>query len=160
MGEIECVSSTIGDYDMRTLAFNEIHLVAGGMEEVVVSAKRPSSGNPVDPFGTGFNPQDIYGEGEGGNEPEQDGTGMPYEACVAVFGIWGHHLGDKYGQKIAAQIMSRILAAAGFVVGGPAGAVVGGVVGYGAGHEWGEKHGSTYGAAVGAVLIGGAVCPR
>lgn len=84
---------------------------------------------------------------------------MSYEACVAVFGLAGYHLADKYGQKIAAQIMSRALAAAGFVVAGPVGAVVGGAVGYAAGHEWGEEHGSTYGA-VGAGLIGTAVCPR
>ena len=143
---------------MRTLAFNEIHLVAGGMQEVVVSEKRPSSGDPVDPFGTGFNPQDIYGEGEGGNEPEKGDETLLYGACVTAAMLAGHHLGEKHGKWLMAQLMMRVGAVVGSVA-GPGGAVVGGVAGYHAGAQWGEKHGAVYGGAAGT-LIGTQACPK
>jgi hypothetical protein len=53
---------------MRMLAVKELDLVTGGsLPEVVSTAPRPRPGeNPLDPYGTGFDASDIYGD-EGGN---------------------------------------------------------------------------------------------
>jgi hypothetical protein len=53
---------------MRMLAVKELDLVTGGLLEVPVTAPRLRPGeNPVDPYGTGFDASDIYGD-EGGND--------------------------------------------------------------------------------------------
>jgi hypothetical protein len=58
---------------MRMLAVKELDLVTGGsLPEVVVTGKRSRPGeNPVDPYGTGFDASDIYGD-EGGNDVREE----------------------------------------------------------------------------------------